>query len=162
MNASINKYAPKTKTYGMTFSLTNRAMVCAGISNLGAENYWNYVYSSLDLDMGNETTSFLRFQDQTRGYKKHYQSLTRVKIKRVSDNKLKTKELMNKQKFDDQKGMTYDSGVAIEVTGTLPLYIQKTENDKKTLLGIDCKWYGCFEKGHKTNAAKKMSVLRML
>ena len=85
----------------MTISLTNRVMVCVGISNLGAENYWNSVYSSLDLDMGHETTSFLRSQDQTRGYKKHYQSLTRVKIKRVSDNNLKTKELMNKQKVDD-------------------------------------------------------------
>ena len=155
MNASISKYAPKTKTYGMTISLTNRVMVCAGINNLGAENYWNSVYSSLELDMGNETTSFLRSQDQNRGYKKHYQSLTRVKIKRVSDNNFKIKELMNKQKLDDGKGMTYGAGVAIEVTETLPLYIQKAENDKKTLLGIDCKWYGCFEKGHKTNAAKK-------
>ena len=71
MNASVGKYAPK-KTYGMTISLTNRVMVCAGISNLGAENYWNSVYSSLDLEMGHETTAFLRSQDQTRGYKKHY------------------------------------------------------------------------------------------
>ena len=39
MNASISKYVPKTKTYGMTISLTNRVIVCAGISNLGAENY---------------------------------------------------------------------------------------------------------------------------
>ena len=72
MNESVGKYAPKTNTYGMTISLTNRVMVCAGIFNLGAENYWKSVYSSLDLEMGHETTAFLRSQDQTRGYKKHY------------------------------------------------------------------------------------------
>ena len=38
---------------------------------------------------------------------------------------------MNKQKMDDQKGMNYGAGGAIEVTGTLPLYIQKAENDKR-------------------------------
>ena len=82
---------PKTKTYGMPISLTNRVMVCAGISNLGAENYWKAVYSSLDLGMGHETTVFLCSQDQTRGYKKYYRSLTRVKIKRVSDKNAKVK-----------------------------------------------------------------------
>ena len=81
MNASVRKYAPKTKTYGMTISLTNRVMVCADISNLGAENYRNAVYSSLKLDMVHETTAFLRSQDQIRDYKKHYRSLTKVKIK---------------------------------------------------------------------------------
>ena len=51
MNASIGKYAPKTKTYGMTILLANRVMLCAGISNIRAENYWNAVYSSLKVDM---------------------------------------------------------------------------------------------------------------
>ena len=71
MNVSVGKYAPKTKTYGMTISLTNRVMVCVGISNLGAKNNWNTVYSSLKLDMASETTEFLRSQDQIRKYKKH-------------------------------------------------------------------------------------------
>ena len=56
----------------MTISLANRVKVCAGISNFCAENYWNSVYSSLDLEMGHEITAFLHSQDQTRGYKKHY------------------------------------------------------------------------------------------
>ena len=75
----------------MAISLTNRVMVCAGISNLGAENYCNSVYSSLDLEMGHETTTLIHSQDQTHGYKKHYRSLTRVKIKRVSDSNAKLK-----------------------------------------------------------------------
>ena len=98
MNASVGKYAQKTKTYGMTFSLTNRVMVRAGISNHGAGNYWNSVHSSLDLEMEHETAAFLRSQDQTRGYKKHYRSLTRVKIKRVSDSNAKVKKLIEKPK----------------------------------------------------------------
>ena len=103
MNASIEKYAPKKKTYGMTISLTNRVMACAGISNLGAVNYWNAIYSSLKLDMSHETTVFFPSQDQIRDYKKHYRSLTRVKIKSVSDNNIKIKNLMQKQKIDDKK-----------------------------------------------------------
>ena len=38
MNASIAKYAPKTKTYGMTISLTNRVMIARGINNKGQRN----------------------------------------------------------------------------------------------------------------------------
>ena len=37
MNISIAKYAPKTKTYGITISLTKRVMIVIGISNLGAD-----------------------------------------------------------------------------------------------------------------------------
>ena len=37
MNNSIAKYTPKTKTYGMTISITNRVMIAMGVSNLGAE-----------------------------------------------------------------------------------------------------------------------------
>ena len=103
MNASVGKYAPKTKTYGMTISLTNRVMACAGISNHSAENYLHSVHSSLDLEMEHETAAFLRSQDQTRGYKKHYRSLTRVKIKRVSDSNAKVNKLIEKQKMATKK-----------------------------------------------------------
>ena len=89
MNAYVGKYAPKTKTYGMTISLTNRVMVCAGISNLGCESYWKAVYSSLDLEMEHETIVFLHSQDQTRDYKKHYRSLTRVKKRELMTITLK-------------------------------------------------------------------------
>ena len=56
---------------------------------------------------------------------------------------------MEKQKGDDEKGMSYCAGVAIEFSDTLPIHTQKAENDKKKLLGIDYKFYGCFVKGHK-------------
>ena len=62
---------------------------------------------------------------------------------------------MEKQKVDDEKGMSYGVGFAIEFSDTLPIHIQKAENDKKKLLGIDCKFYGCFVKGHKINGSKK-------
>ena len=120
----------------MIISLANRVMVCAGISNLGAENYWNAVYSSLKIDMGHETIAFLRSHDQIRDYKKYDRSLRRVKIKRVSDNNIKIKKLMEKQKIDDEKGMTYCVGVTIECTDTLPSHIKLAEDNKKKLLGV--------------------------
>ena len=62
---------------------------------------------------------------------------------------------MEKQKIDDENGTTYGGGVVIEFSDTLPIHIQKVVHDKKKLLGSDCKFYGCFVKGHKTNGAKK-------
>ena len=149
------KIRPEKKTYGMTISLTNRVMVCASISNLGAVNYWNVIYSSLKLDMSHETTAFFPSQDQIRDYKKHYRSLARVKIKIVSDNNIKIKNLMQKQKIDDKKGMTYGDGVAMECTDTLPSQIKLAEDDKKKLLGVKFPFYGCFVKGYVTNKAKR-------
>ena len=64
MNNSISKYATKTKTYGMTISLTNRVMIAIGVSNLGAEAYWKQVYSMLVIPMSPETSSFLQNQDK--------------------------------------------------------------------------------------------------
>ena len=46
--------------------------------------------------------------------------------------------------------MTYGAGVAIKFFDTLPIHLQKAENDKNNQLGIDCKCYGCFVKGYKT------------
>ena len=60
MNASITKYAPKTKTYGMTISLTNRVMIAIGIN----------VYNKLDITMAPETVSFLQSQEKSRFYRK--------------------------------------------------------------------------------------------
>ena len=65
MNASISKYAPKTKTYGMTISLTNRVLI--------AVTYWEQVYSSLGLSMADETVSFLKTQEIFRIYRKNMQ-----------------------------------------------------------------------------------------
>ena len=138
----------------MTISFTNRVKVCAGISNFGAENYWNSVYSSFDLNMGLETTALLRSQDQTRGYKKHYRSLTRVKIKRVSDSNAKVKNLMEKQKKMMTKKERLTVPESLSNFRHTPYPHQKAENDKKKLLGIDYKFYCCFVKGHKTNGVK--------
>ena len=81
MNASVSKYAPKTKTYGMTISLTKRIIMAYCISNLTAEQYWGQVYSSLGLTMSIETTSFLKSQDTYRFYKKMYHVKTDIKVR---------------------------------------------------------------------------------
>ena len=76
MNTSIETYTPKTKTHGITTSLANRLMMRAGSANLGAKLYQTEVYSRLYIDMGKETTIFLRSQYQACNYKKIYRSLT--------------------------------------------------------------------------------------
>ena len=94
MNASITKYAPKTKTYGMTISLTNRVLISVGIGNLTAERYWEQVYFSLGLSMATETTSFLKSQHTFRFYRKQYTARTDIKSKRAKDNNNKIIDLI--------------------------------------------------------------------
>ena len=53
MNTSITEYAPKRKRYVMTISSTNRVMIAIGISNLGAQLFWNNVYSVLSISTRN-------------------------------------------------------------------------------------------------------------
>ena len=100
MNAFISKYAPETKTYDMTISLTNRVLISVGISNLTAERYWEQVYFSLSLLMAIESTSFLKLQDTFRFYRKKYAARIDIKRKRAKDNNNKIKVLMEQQ----QKG----------------------------------------------------------
>ena len=88
MNAFISKYAPKTKTYGMAISLTNRVLIS------------DQVYLSLGLSMATETTSFLKSQDTFRFYRKKYAVRTIIKSKRAKDNNNKIKVLVEQQ----QKG----------------------------------------------------------
>ena len=73
MNTSITKYAPKTKTYGITISLTNRVMIAVGTNNLGHENYLTSVYASMKLKIGTEKISFLESLDHNSIYKDKYQ-----------------------------------------------------------------------------------------
>ena len=103
MNAFISKYAPKTKTYGMAISLTNRVLISVGISNLTAKKYWIQVYSTLSLTMATETTSFLVFQDTSRFYGKIFSARTDIKNKRAKDNNNKIKEMMEQQEKDKKE-----------------------------------------------------------
>ena len=91
MNAFVSKYAPKTKIYGMTISLTNSVMIFVGIGNLTAEKYWGQGYLTLDLTMATETTFFLKSQVTSWSYKKMHQARADIKSKRAKDNNNKIK-----------------------------------------------------------------------
>ena len=88
MNASISKYAPETKTYDMTISLTNRVLIS------------DQVYLSLGLSMATEITSFLKSQDTFQLYREKYAVRIDIKSKRAKDDNNKIKVLMEQQ----QKG----------------------------------------------------------
>ena len=152
MNASITKYTPKTKTYRMTISLTNRLMIAIGIDNYGTEKYLRRVYNKLDIAMAPETVSFLQSQDKSRFYRKIKRKDTSKK-RRVTTNNNKIKRLMEKQRIDEKQGKTYGSGVALE-SDSIPEFVKEAEEEKKELLGIQCPFYGCFVKGHKTTKGK--------
>ena len=76
------------------------------------------------------------------------------KKRRVTTNNNKIKELMEKQRIYEKQGKTYRCGVALD-SDSIPEFVKEAEERKKELLGIQCPFYGCFVKGHKTTKAKK-------
>ena len=60
--------------------------------------YWIQVYSTLDLTMATETTSFLVSQVISRFYRKNYSAKIDIKSKRAKNNNNKIKEIMEQQK----------------------------------------------------------------
>ena len=66
---------------------------------------------------------------------------------------MKIKELMEQQRKDIKRGVTYKSGCAIDSNDASD-YIRTAEIKKKELLRVTCPFYGCFERNHKTTAAK--------
>ena len=99
MTTSIAKYAPKTKTYGMTIPLTNRVMIAVDTNNLSHEKYWISVYTSMELKIGTEKISFLKSLDLNRTYKGKYQQQKEVKAKRSQSNNYKIKEQKEQKKI---------------------------------------------------------------
>ena len=91
------KYAPKTKTYSMTISLTNRVMIAISVSNLGAESFWKRGYSRFVIPLSPKTTSFLQNQDKYRSYRSNYEEKTEVKKHQMNTQNQKIKDLMEKQ-----------------------------------------------------------------
>ena len=77
----------------------------------------------------------------------------RDRNKRAKDNNMKIKELMEQQRKDIKRGVTYKSGCAID-SNDAPYYIRIAEMKKKEILRVTCPFYGCFERGHKTIADK--------
>ena len=61
---------------------------------------------------------------------------------------------METQRIDEKQGKTYGSGVALD-SDSIPEFAKEAEDRKKELLGIQCPFYGCFVKKHKTTKAKK-------
>ena len=51
MNTSIAAYAPKTKTFSKTMSLTNRTCIAIGVKNMGKLLFWKKIYERLGMEM---------------------------------------------------------------------------------------------------------------
>ena len=153
MNNSVAKYAPKTRTYSTSMSLTNRVMIAIGCCNLGFYIFWNRVYADLGLIMLDDTKAFLEEKDKNKLYRKEYQRKVETKRHRSESKCKQIKELMEKQKKDEKRGATYGAGVAIESdTFQIPAAIKAVEKKKKLELNSLCPWEGCYKRDcHKTN-----------
>lgn len=158
VNESLNKvasnYCPKDRTYATTMSFNNRLSIVIGIHNSGHRNFWEAVFNRIGLTMTSDLIDNLSQRDQTKSRKRKYNAKREVKLKRVKVQNEKMKEMMKKQKLDEIRGATYQSGVAL--LDLVPSEVSKLEEEKKERGNISCKLLGCNdEKKHKSNRSKK-------
>ena len=153
VNSVIAKYAPKDRTYSSTMSLSNRISIVIGIHNDGYQAFWSEAFLSLQLDLFDSLGNHLRKKDRTKQLKKEYVKRSDVKLRRVKNHIDKMREMMEKQRLDEIRGFTYQSGSAI--AGLVPSRVEKMENEKKKRGKIDCKLPGCYVKGHRSVRSKK-------
>ena len=92
-------------------------------------------------------------KDETKRVRKIYNEKREVKLRRVQNHNQKIKDLMQKQKLDQIRGSTYESGVALK--GLLPTEVQKKDAEMKEKGKVICKHPGCYVKGHKSLRIKK-------
>ena len=64
-----------------------------------------------------------------------------------------TRELLEKQQRDKERGSTYGTGVSVSIL--IPEEVQRKENKIKQLLDCRCDLYECYTGGHKTKASKR-------
>ena len=146
------KMCPKTRTYSMTISLTNRGMIAVDISNPTTEQYWVLIYSSLYLTMVTKPPSSSSLKTPLVPTKK-YQGKTDIKSKRVKDTKKKLKTWWRNTKLT--KNETCLTNEELLLTPT-----QFPTTPKRRITTRRRNWksptlFGCFVKGHKSTLSKK-------
>ena len=112
-NVVLAKYTPKHRSYATTMSLHNRISIVIGVHNLGHRNYWTKVFHRLKLEMNGDLVDNLSQQDGTKNRKCKYNARKEVKSKIAKVQNEKKKVMMQKQKRDEIRGLTYGSGVAL-------------------------------------------------
>ena len=153
MNNSIAKYAPKSRTYSSSMSLSHRVAIATGIFNLGFYNFWSRVYTDLGMAMTSALTIHLRSRDSAISNKREYQKNLSVKRRRVQKRNELTNDLIQKQIADKKRGSTYGCGVAL--VDLVPEGVRKEEMAIKTMLECKCELFGCYGSAHKTKTSKR-------
>ena len=148
----VAKYAPKTRNYSSTMSLNNRISIAIGVHNMGHFNFWCSVFEKMNLAISSDLSSALQNLDRCKEWKRDYQKRKDVKINRVRKQYEKINDLMKKQKKESVRGATYGSGIALQ--SMVPSEVAKLETQKKKDENVQCVWFGCYAKNHKTNKSK--------
>ena len=153
LNHIVAKYAPKDRTYSTTMSLQNRISIVVGIHNCGHLEFWTEVFSNLRMNVNKDLVNNLSQQDNTKERKRKHNEKRETKIKRRRIQNEKMKDMMQKQKLDEIRGKTYQSGEAMR--HLIPNEVLKIEEDIKLKGNINCGLWGCnHEKKHKTSKSK--------
>ena len=83
VNASVNRYARKGRTYCSTMSLTNRVMIALETLNYGYFGYWSRVLDKLKMPTSESLEAHLKNKDRKKKRKRDYEGLIHRKIKRA-------------------------------------------------------------------------------
>ena len=134
-------------------SLSNCIAIVIDIHNYSHKKFWSIVFEKIGLSMSTNLKSSLQILDRMKEKRKSYQKGTEVKLNRVRKQYEKMNDMMNKQRKDIVSGATYGSGIALQ--SIVPSVVASIENKKKKDNKIECIWFGCDVKKHKSNRSKQ-------
>ena len=111
MNKMIAKYAPNNRVFCGTSSLQGRVFFALGVHSVTLPKYVSAICSKFGLTQPKCVSSFLEHKQKTVTYhNKHKKRLT-SKRKRSIHKKMKHKVMLQKERKDEARGVTYKSGV---------------------------------------------------
>ena len=148
MNTSIARYAPKSRHYSKSTSLSIRVHIAAAVYNVGYHHFFKNVLEALEIEPPRNLMIYLAKKDKEK-MGKYYKSHTKkAKRFRQKDKNRKQAAHVKKALDDAKKNAGYGPATGVEgQTNNVTTY-------------TDCKYscYGCVttqkSKKHKTNCSK--------
>jgi hypothetical protein len=112
-NKLLTKFLHKDKTHCQTIENAARCHLAVGIQSVGCTEFYRRIFELTGVESVEDdvTTLFLGSEDQDKLKREAHQKKKSVKIQRMRDQMKKTREGAEKLKRDNQKALTYESGM---------------------------------------------------
>jgi hypothetical protein len=114
-NKLLTKFLPKDRTYCNTIENKTRIHVALGLQSVGYRQFYKRLFERTGIQGdGHFTNLYVRAEDRMHAWKRLYQRLEAVKSRRMEKMYKKLREGRQKLISDNQRDLTYSSGMMME------------------------------------------------